>query len=678
MACFLLLLLPVAPAAAAGEADHEGVQAIVASGHRGPVLALDYDASRKLLFSAGADGTVRIWNGRTLIKTITVTNLRAGMIAVDPAAPAFAVLETDGIHTFALDVWDWEKDARLFHIPLEDAPLFITYSASGRSLLYGLPRWKSLQIIDAASGASAPPQSMGNGIVGIAALSRSEKVLMTYRLTGTLSFWELATGRLLEEHDTLPQLSHLRISHDLGFMVGSTGSELVRINIASGAVDGRVGLSAVTSLDISPADDSVACVAEGGTVSRWSFATGALTRISDPLASPPDETVVLFGPDALYAGARDGGITAYSDSGEATAFAPDARALITGSAARGDMLALASSDWVHVFVSGLADAALSGSTGSEALRAFQVDNPFKAPVGLAFLDDSSLLVYRNTDGPGDYRVMDIPSRSFRPSAPPLPGPIIKAQAANGRCLLLSQDGTLRILDLPAGTTRMEMSRPGATSATMATARAVVIGGDGGVTAQGSLVKINLDTGETDPLPTRNQYTYDVAYDERSGTLYSLGVDEQGTTNLVAHAGGDLQKETLVDSSSGEHLFASIAIDPADGSLYTTLGRDRVVQWRNGSMKKLAAPARAALALLNGSRLLYAVNRDSSVSLASASSGAPCAELSLFKNGGWALVFPDGRFAASPGAEAFVTVLQNGEPVQNKSSFIIPVQVAEGR
>lgn len=677
MTLFLLLLLPLAPAAAAGAADRGGVQAIVASGHRGAVLALDYDASRKLLFSAGADGTVRIWNGRTLIKTITVTNLRAGMIAVDPAEPVFAVLETDGIHTFSLDEWDWEKDARLFHIPLDDAPLFISYFASGRSLLYSLPRWKSLQIVDAERGAAVPLQSEGNGIVGLAALSRSEKVLMTYRLTGALSFWELASGRLLEERDVLPQLSHLTISHDLGFLVGSTGSELVRINIASGAVEARVGMSAVTSLDISPADDSVACIAQGATV-RWSFASGTLTRVTDPLASPPSETVVRFGPDALYAGARDGGITAYADSGAAVAFGPDARAIITGSAARGDMLALASRDWVHVFVSGLAGAALSGSTGSEALRTFQIDNPFKAPVGLLFLDDSSLLVYRNADGPGDYRVLDLATRAFRPSPPSLPSPIIDAQSSDGRCLLLSQDGTLRVLDLPAGSTRGEMLRPGTTSATMAAPNTVIVGGDGGVVAQGSLVKINLSTGETDPLPTRNQYTYDVAYDERSGTLYSLGVDAQGTTNLVAHAGGDLQKEALVDSSSGEHLFASIDLDPADGSLYTTLGRDQIVQWRNGSMKKLAAPARAALALLNGSRLLYAVNRDSSVSLASASSGAPCAELSLFKDGGWALLFPDGRFAASPGAETFVTVLQNGQPVQNKSSFIVPIQVADSR
>ena len=129
-------------------------------------------------------------------------------------------------------------------------------------------------------------------------------------------------------------------------------------------------------------------------------------------------------------------------------------------------------------------------------------------------------------------------------------------------------------------------------ATLAAGRTVVVAGDTGVSDQGSLVRINTDTGETDPIPSRNRYSYEAAFDPRSGVLYSLGVDTDGRTNLLAHSGSDFQKETLIDSSLGEHLFASLALDASTGILYTTLGRERISQWKDGSLKRLQRRRRA--------------------------------------------------------------------------------------
>jgi hypothetical protein len=342
------------------------------------------------------------------------------------------------------------------------------------------------------------------------------------------------------------------------------------------------------------------------------------------------------------------------------------------------MLALATVDWLKVFVSGLADAARAGSAGTGSLRAFQVENPFKAPVGVRFLNDSSILLYRNADGPGEYRIFDITAGGFRAPLPPLPGPIVEARTDGRRCLLLSKEGTLRLIDLPGGSTRFEISRPGAMAAAFAPGRTVVVAGDPGFGASDSLVRINLDTGETEPVSSRNLHTYEVLFDLRTAVLYSLGVDADGATNLLAHAGPDLQNETLVDTSEGEHLFASMFLDPEDGALYTTLGRDRICRWKDGTLTRLDAPARGAISLSGGSGVLYALNRDSTVSLSSTGSGEHLAELSVFRDGRWALTMPGGRFAASPGADSLVNVLDNGKPVQNRGAYLVPVQIAEGR
>lgn len=679
-AVLLACLLPARMAGAAGIVDHGGVRAVVDSGHRGAVLALDYDDGRKLLFSTGADGTVRIWDpvARVLIRSLTVTNLRVGMVAADPAATQVAVLVTDGIHFFSVEVWDWEQEKRLYQIPLDDAPLFIRYSASGRYILFSTPSWKSLRIVDAGSGKPVPVPAEESGIVELARLSRTEKVLMTYRLTGSLSYFDLASGRLLEKRDTVPQISHARISHDLSFMVGSTDTGIFRIDLGTGAVQASADLPGVTGIDISPADDQIACTRQGSGVSLWSLASGTLAPAALPQQAPQDASTLRFGSESLFVGGRDGNITSVSGSGETASFPGDERAQISGIAARGDMLALATSAWLKVFVSGLAGtAAQSTSDAPGTLRAIQVDNPFKTPAGLLFLDDNSLLVYRSADGPGDYRIFDIPSRSFRLAPTALPAPVIEAQADGSRCLLLAKDGTLRIIGLPDGSPRLEVTRPGAMWATLTSGHAVVVAGDPGVSEQGSLVKINTDTGETDPIPSRNKYSYEVVFDPVSGVLYSLGVDADDRTNLLSHTGSDFQKETPIDSSLGEHLFASLAIEAATGTLYTTLGREWISQWKDGALKRLGAPAQGASLLLSGNGALYALNRDSSVSITSPSAGRPVGELSLFVDGGWVLTLPDGRFAASQGKDSLVNVLDGQRPVQNKGSFVIPVQIAEG-
>jgi len=432
----------------------------------------------------------------------------------------------------------------------------------------------------------------------------------------------------------------------------------------------------VTSLDIAPADDSVACSAEGGTISRWTFASGVL--MIDPLQSAPGAAAVRFGPDALYVGGRDGAIAVVPPTGDAEVLPGDQRAAVTGSSARGDMLAVATADRLKVFVSGLAEAARADSAGAGSLRELQVANPFAAPAGVRFLDDSTLILYRNGDGPGDYRIFDIGSGSFRAAPPPLPGPIVEVRADGQRCLLLSRDGTIRLIDLPGGASRFEASRPGAMDAALVPGGSVVVAGDSGVGASDSLARINLNTGETDPVSTRNHDTYAVLFDPRSAVLYSLGVDAEGATNLLAHTGPDFQKETLAATSRGEHLWASMALDPADGALYTTLGRDRISRWKDGSLTQMSAAARGAVALASGAGVLYTLNRDSTISLTSPANGEPLAELSMFRDGGWALTMPGGRFAASPGADVLVNVLDSGRPVQNKSAYLVPVQIAEGR
>ena len=90
-------------------------RSIVNTGHTGAVLGLEFDDRRNLLFSAGSDGTVRVWNAAaaTLLRKLMVTQLGTQLLAVNPAAPQVAVVVTDGTGSFFLSVWDWERERQL-------------------------------------------------------------------------------------------------------------------------------------------------------------------------------------------------------------------------------------------------------------------------------------------------------------------------------------------------------------------------------------------------------------------------------------------------------------------------------------------------------------------------------------------------------------------------------------
>ena len=118
----------------AGQPEVSG-RAIIDSGHSGPVLGLEYDDKRGLLFSAGDDGTVRVWDAAsaTLVRTLRVSRLSVTRIAVNPVDPQVAAVLSDGSGDFLLAVWDWEKEERLMSIQLKEQPLFLRFPVWART-----------------------------------------------------------------------------------------------------------------------------------------------------------------------------------------------------------------------------------------------------------------------------------------------------------------------------------------------------------------------------------------------------------------------------------------------------------------------------------------------------------------------------------------------------------------
>ena len=677
LAAALAGLFVCAPALVFGSGAAENARSIIDSGHAGAVRWIESDERRGLLFTAGDDGTVRIWDrsAGTLVRALHVTQLSAVRIAVNPSATQLAVVVTDGSASF-LSVWDWEKERQLYRLWLKEDPAFLRYSGQGTYVLFGESSWQGLKIIRSEDGSPVPFHPEGFGIVGFAELSRTEKTLMTYQVSGRITYWDLATGNQTLDVPTVPYLSGIRIWPDRGSLVGYSATEIVRVDAVSGAVRSRAPIPGVVSFDLSPAGDELTCIAgPGRQVTRWGTDGDSFSGTAAVPALPQPPSMVACGTDAVFFAGSSGGLYAVSSGGDVTEFGGNVVAELTGFDAGAGRVALASRDWVRVFSS----ASFDGSAPLTALRTLQAPNPFSAAAALAFLGQGRLLAWAtgSSSAPALASLdtgMDIgsPAPAFASIPSPFRAPLTDLRAAADELVGIETGGTLRIADPVTGAPRFDTRVPGAGTAVRVSAGEIVAARNSSGGSAASLLRINMGTGETVSIRGRDLFTFALLLDRgisgRDLGLYSIGIDSSRSTNLLRHDGAGFEKETVLDSVPEEDLDANLCLDPDQHVVYATLGRDRVVAWDGKSLRSLTVENSAPRRLVARGKLLFSVNKDSTVTVADAQTGARRAEIALFKDGEWCIVFSDGSYAASTGGDMHVRVFVDGAPVKAPEDY----------
>lgn len=662
-----------------GEGAADGTRAIIDSGHAGAVRWMEFDDKRGLLFTAGEDGTVRVWDpvAGNLLHTLRITQLSTGRIAVSPAAALVAVVVGDGGGEVSLAVWDWEKERQLYRLPLREQPPFLRWSALGTYLLYGESSWQGLKILRASDGSAVAFQPEGFGIVGFAEMSRTEKTVMTYLVSGRIDYWDLASGSQTVDVPTVPYLSGIRISRDRSVLVGSTGSEIVRVDAVTGAVRGRAPAAGVLSLDISPSGDEVAaiCSAPQG-ARRWATGPDVLQPGTPFPAFPAAPSVLAYGSAGLYLSGSAGEMVSLSTAGEIFTFGKNAVSALTGFDVGEGGVALGTRDWVRV----LSADWLGGSSSPSSIKTLLAPNPFSDSIGLAFLAESRLLAWvSGASRAPRLALLDIGARGAgqpRPAFSALPtpfyAPLVDLRAAPEELIAVEAGGTVRIADPSTGASRFDSRIIGAAAAVRVSSGELVAARNASGGMQGSLVRLNMATGETVAVRDRNLFTYALLLVPASAgggpVLYSIGVDSAGSTNLLRHDGPGFERETLLDQVAAEDLDAGLSYDPAERVLYATLGRDRAVAWDGQSLRMLSLENAVPRRLLVRGGLAFAVNRDSTVTVADARTGAARALVALFSDGEWAIVFAGGRYAASTGGDLHVRVFSEGSPVKATEDY----------
>jgi hypothetical protein len=643
------------------------------TGHQGGITALALDSKRLVLASASTDGAVRVWDLKTRRQEAVLQVSRSAVqrLAISPTSSLLAAVENPTPRTARITVWDWSRAQRLYSIDLPDVPLHLDFSTLGTYLVYTRPEWRSIAIVDARSGRASPFLKDGFGIVSYVAFSRTERNLMAYQPSGRISYWEVRTGDKLKEVATASDLSPRRISDDLSTMVARSQNGFAIVDVATGALLAEQKQADVMALDSNP-DGTRVFALSGSTAGRtafgqWSYWQGSLTRVDmssvafDLARIAGSAAVLATAEDATYVGDEKGAIVEVPRYGSPAYLTQSNLADLQGLAASGDRAALAAAGVVRLFDIATATRLLGGRTTIREYREDQLAIPGSRDLGVAFLDDVTLAVWDRA-GRG-VQVCDLSPVAQAPAfagARTVPAELFGStlvsvgSAGPGAILTLEADGAIQIIDRRTFARLARFVAPG-TRAVAWLSESVVVGARARLSRlEHPLIRVDLRTGETVPLPDSALLSTSLAADPRQGRLYSLALEESGGANATSvrvHDGQGFERIETIMRFAGEDPGASVIVE--GGRVLSTIGFDGVQEWEDGRVSRLEATSHVPRQLAATRRLVFAVNNDRTASIWELRSGKLIADVYMFADASWLVSLPQENRVYSHGADRYI-------------------------
>ena len=638
----------------------------VSLSHFGRINDLLYDSGRGLLFSAGEDGTVRVWDPgqRRLLGVVRVSHQPVRQIAVHPTEAHVAVLVGDELQPDRLEVWNWQRNQRLFAVETDKQMMHFAYSPKGSYLFYSQADYKSLTALNPRTGRVLPYMGAGFGIVSYFTVARNEGNIMTYQPSGLTTYWDIRTGRMLKQVKAPANLEMIRISPDNRYIAAFTGRELVLVDILSGGIIDSSAVIGVMDLGFSPGGDEIAGLvsAEGGiALKKWYFGGRYLIELTRAYGSRHSESSCLvYGDRLLYIAAADGAIAQLEPGGGESPLVRDNRLAISDTDFAGSAFAVASSSEILIV-----DSEFFLSTYNESqkravdVREMRFDNPYDAPVGVRYLDGQRLLIWPKDAEQGGLSVLNTWYGGVRELPIDFLSPIRQVTVTEIGIIVVEESGRCRILDPATFTATFQYNAPGMNKLVLTFAESL-IGAKTRLSAfSGPLLQINRRTGETVPIQDDSLFVYDLFYSGsgRGGQLFTLAVQQEGQqvrTAVKRHSGYAFERSRVVDIYKGEDLAATITGDDS-GNVFSSLGYESVKVFGNSGERVLESSFQIPRKLTAHNGKLFALNRDSSVSVWDIPSGRLLQNIYVFEDGSWAAQNPGGglRFSFSRGEDSHV-------------------------
>jgi hypothetical protein len=198
------------------------------------IIPANYGNSQKTFFSAGEDGFLIKWTDDDQGEHYQISDLQIKLSAVYPEKNLVAVYETDSGLVNRVSVWDFNTLTRKYARRFSDSVTSLTFSANGTYLIVGTATVEGAVFMRTGDGSVVDKIKGPTGILSFVSTSISEKTLCSYSPVGTISYYNMETGKLKGKFSAEPGLSQVTTYNNDMFLSGIKNNTLFVISALNG------------------------------------------------------------------------------------------------------------------------------------------------------------------------------------------------------------------------------------------------------------------------------------------------------------------------------------------------------------------------------------------------------------------------------------------------------------
>lgn len=618
---------------------------VINNGHYSPIVSIQYDPERDLIFTAEEEGALSIWNrsSEILRNHFQLTSNTIDRILISPSDDNITVLSHDA-DKYYLAVWNWNTEEKVFPVRMiEEQPLFLEYSASGKYLFYGNVKNPSLTFLNARNGVQLNYMNQLPSIYDFGYLGSSERNLMTYSSSGSIKFYDFRTSAELKSVTTLTSLKDLNvIQSNNAYLSAFSGNSIYLIERLTGNTIDSVDFTELKIFYQNRDNGQVLTIERNNRnyiIKRWSTDDSNFKEVGKPIVIPnkTEITSLVEAGEMTLAGDIKGNI--YKVNWETSLleqFSTDNTKEIYDISISGHSLTISGEEGLVIIDAPFFSEEMSTEDNPEFTK---LETPLSGSARLVEIDDDRLLLWSSEEEQGAISIYNKFEHISEFDYSDFTSPLLDLRYEDGKIITLEKNGTIKIIDRKQEEEIFTYTAIGLQNISMVD-DTTLFAGRSSTSGQSPAITININTKETLTVNDDRFLIFDSMAVEKNDQFYTLGLlNDEGKikTILKSH---DYEKlsdmETLV-IYNGEDINAQVLIDPSDSrTIYAKLGTSGIYKITGRKVTKYSNNKPVKKIYLSGS-ILYGLNLDNSITMFKASTGKILYTIHIFKDDAWALV-----------------------------------------
>jgi len=644
---------------------------VINKGHFSPIVSIQYDEKRNLIFSAEERGAISIWNksDETLRNHFQLTSNTIDKILISPSDSFITVLSHD-VDKYYLSVWNWNTERKIFSRIIEEQPLFLEYSTTGRYLFYGNVQNPSLTFLNARTGVQLNYMKQLPSIYNFGYLGSTERTLMTYSSAGSIRFYDFRTSEEKLRVNTISGLDNISVLQTLSkaYITATEGDSVYLISRQRGTTADSLDFHELKGFYQNPENGHTLTIERSNRnylLKKWSTDGNRFSEIEKAISLPSNMNItsLVEAGGLTLAGDSEGSIyKANWETSQLESFSVDSTKKISDISISGDVLTLTGEDRLLSIRAPFFNNNLSTFSNPEFLKQ---ENPITGETGILQLENNRLLLWTASKSPASIAILNTESNTTEYEYSDFTSPIQDITYENRKIITLEKNGTIKIIDIEKDDEIFSYTAIGLHDISMVD-DTTLFAGRSSTGGKSPAITININTKETLTVHDDRFLIFDSMAVETNNQFYSLGLlneDDKTKTILKSHNYSNLNETTPILIYNGEDINAQVLIDPKDSrTIYAKLGTSGIYKITGRNVTKYTNNKPVKKIYLDGS-VLYSLNEDNSITMFKASTGRLLYTIHIFKDDAWALIpASSDMYFGSEGVEKNILSYRNNRRV----------------